>query len=85
MNKYLHEGLDLDRFAVVAIWPQTARRVVILMRSRYPADDPVPWCVQYRGSGYYFKSQGEAVNYCEKRGFRMEMRGWRYGDERVDG
>ena len=69
--EYLWTGLDLGRFAVVAIWPQNARDAVVLMRSR-KTSDPQPWCLEYRGSGYYFGTAGEAMEYCERRGFKME-------------
>ena len=63
-------GLELGRFAVVAIWPQNAWDAVVLMHSR-KIGDPLPWCLEYRGSGYYFGTAGEAMNYCERRGFKM--------------
>lgn len=71
-NKYLWDGLNLDRFAVIAIWPQSKEEVVILMRSRWPDDDPAPWCVQYRGNGHYFASAHEALEYCAGRKFKSE-------------
>ena len=73
LTDYLWDGLNLDRFAVVAIWPQNAREAAILMRSQYPAADPAPWCVEYRGSGRYFKTAGEAMDYSAARGFKMEI------------
>ncbi len=73
LTDYLWDGLINDRFAVVAIWTQNTWEAVILMRSRYPANDPAPWCVEYRGSGKYFKTVDEAISYCESRGFKMEI------------
>lgn len=73
LTDYLWDGLAIDRFAVVAIWPQNVQEAVILMRSRYPVDDPVPWCVEYRGNGKYFRTVDEAISYCESRGFKMEI------------
>ena len=73
LETYVWPGLNLDRFAVVAIWPQNTRDAAILMRSRYPANDPAPWCVEYHGGGRYFKTVEEAFAYCEKRKFRMEV------------
>lgn len=73
LTDYLWDGLVSDRFAVVAIWPQNALEAAILMRSRYPANDPVPWCVEYRGGGRYFKTVGEAMDYAAARGFKMEI------------
>lgn len=73
LKKFLWDDLKLDRFAVVAIWPQNGSEAVILMRSRWPADDPTPWCVAYRGGGHYFATAAEAFAYCENRDFKMEM------------
>lgn len=73
-EKYLHDGLNLNRFAVVAVWPQPkeTKYAVLLMRSR-DKGDPAPWCVQYRGNGHYFETVQDAFGYCTKRGFRLEM------------
>ena len=72
-EKYLHKGLNLERFSVVAIWPQPGEKkyAVLLMLSR-DIDDPAPWCVQYRGNGHYFSTVQEAFNYCVERRFRLE-------------
>jgi len=73
-EKYLHKGLNLKRFSVVAIWPQPNEKkyAVLLMQSR-DIDDPAPWCVHYRGNGSYFATVQEAVDYCTGRSFRMEL------------
>ena len=73
-EKYLHEGLNLKRFAVVAVWPQPDEKkyAALLMRCR-DKNDPVPWCVHYRGNGHYYATAQEAFDYCEERGFRMEL------------
>lgn len=73
-KKFLWDGLNLKRFAVVAIWPQNKSEAVILMRSRWPADDPTPWCVEYHAGGHYFATVAEAFAYCGDRKFKMEMR-----------
>ena len=70
-TEYLWAGLNLGCFAVVAIWPQNTQDAVVLMHSR-KIGDPQPWCVEHRGSGCYFRSAGEAMNYCERRAFKME-------------
>lgn len=72
LRRFLWKGLDLDRFEIVAIWPQNKTDAVILMRSRWREEDLVPWCVQFRGQGRYFWTAGEAIDYCVGRGFKLE-------------
>ncbi len=74
LKKFLWDGLNLDRFAVVAIWPQNRSEAVILMWSRWPVDDPAPWCVAYRGASHYFVTLAEAFSYCGDRKFKAEIR-----------
>ena len=73
INKFLPTELNYERFAVIAVWPQNKSEAVILMRSRYPENDPTPWSVQYRGSGYYFPTADEAFEFCKRRRFKTEL------------
>ncbi len=73
LQKYLHGGFNLKRFAVVAIWPQNKKEAVILFRERGVPPGRRPWSIQWRGNGHYFQMIGEALEYCDKRKFRQEM------------
>lgn len=85
-NQFLWDGLDLKRFEVIQIFPTRKRGMngkrlgIILMRSRYPLDDPAPWCVEYGGGGKYFSTEDEAWEYLKKR-FRRERCTVQTGDK----
>ncbi len=64
--------LDYVNFEVMDIVPQDRRFAVTVMHDRR-ADAYKPWCVQYRGSGYYFFTREDLDDYCNDRGFK----GWR--------
>lgn len=73
LNQFLWGGLDLKRFEVIQIFPTKKRGLngkplgIILMHSRYPLDDPAPWCVEYGGSGKYFPTKQGAQEYLKTR------------------
>ena len=73
LNEFLWDGLDLKRFEVIQIFPAKRRGIngkplgIILMHSRYPVDDPVPWCVEYGGGGKYSSTEQEVQEYLESR------------------
>lgn len=67
---YLWEGLDLKNFEVIGIHPQTQDRAVIIMYDKR-ADSKKRWCLQFRGSGRYFETAEEALDYFRSRGWRF--------------
>lgn len=73
LQSYVWAGLDTARFAVVAIWPQNANEAVILLQERGKPPEMKPWSVQWRGNGHYFRTIGEALEYCDIRKFKQEV------------
>ena len=67
-EKYLWEGLDLEHFEVIHILPQDRSNAAVIMRDTRP-DSVMPWCVEYRGGGHYFKTVAELQAYCHSRGW----------------
>jgi len=61
-----YKGLDLDNFEI--IHQGRGKGVVLIMRDKRK-DAALSWCVQYRGSGQYFKTREEALAYCKGRRF----------------
>ena len=68
LSRYLWKGLDLKRYSVVRIVPQSKERAVIIMYSNDPNDPH--WCLQYKGNGHYFVSAKELMDYYCSRGFK---------------
>lgn len=68
LEKYLWKGLDLKRYSVVRIVPQSKEHAVIIMYSNDPADPH--WCLQYRGNGQYFATAKQLMDYYCSRGFK---------------
>lgn len=65
LSRYLWKGLDLERYSVFKIIPQDEDNAAIIM---YCNDKDNPhWCVEYLGSGHYFSTFGELVNYYNSR------------------
>ena len=68
LDKYLWKGLDLKRYSVVRIVPQSKEHAVIIMYSNDPGDPH--WCLQYRGNGHYFDTTKQLMDYYCSRGFK---------------
>ena len=68
LEKYLWKGLDLKRYSVVLIVPQSKEHAVIIMYSNDSSDPH--WCLQYKGNGHYFASAKELMDYYCSRGFK---------------
>ena len=68
LSHYLWKGLDLQRYSVVRIVPQSKEHAVIIMYSNEPSD--LRWCLQYKGNGHYFASAKELMDYYCSRGFK---------------
>lgn len=68
LDKYLWKGLDLKRYSVVRIVPQSKEHAVIIMYSKDPGDPH--WCLQYRGNGHYFATASQLMDYYCNRGFK---------------
>ena len=67
--KHLLKNLDLENFEVIRIISQEDIYPVIVTRDKRP-DSKAHWCIQYRGSGYYFQTLKEVTDYCIKRNWR---------------
>lgn len=68
LEKYLWKGLDLKRYSVVRIVPQSKEHAVIIMYSNEPSDPH--WCLQYKGNGHYFSTAKQLMDYYCSRGFK---------------
>ena len=68
LSRYLWKGLDLKRYSVVRIVPQSKEHAVIIMYSNAPNDPH--WCLQYKGNGHYFDTAQQLMDYCFSRGFK---------------
>lgn len=64
-QKYLWDGLDLDQYDVFSILPQDNMFAAIIMRDKEPR--PYPWVAEFRGSGFYFQTYKQIMDYCKKR------------------
>ena len=65
-QQQLKKGLDLVNFDVFRILPQKPNVAAVILRSKHPDREHL-WCVQYLGTGHYFSSYAEAVDYCKNR------------------
>ena len=68
LSRYLWKGLNLERYSVVRIVPQTREHAVIIMYSKDPNDPH--WCLQYRGNGHYFDTAQQLMDYYHSRRFK---------------
>ena len=68
LSRYLWKGLDLKRYSVVRIVPQSKEHAVIIMYSNDPYDPH--WCLQYKGNGHYFDTAQQLMDYYFSRGFK---------------
>ena len=68
LSRYLWEGLNYDRYEVIRIIPQNRDHAVIVMRCRDEGDHH--WCLQYCGSGHYFDTAQQLMDYYRSRKFR---------------
>ncbi|QGG47403.1 hypothetical protein [Heliorestis convoluta] len=58
----LRKSLDLENFEVIRIIPKDDLHPVVVMRDKR-AESKGHWCIQHRGSGYYFQTLKEATDY----------------------
>lgn len=58
-------GLDFYRYEILRIIPKTDRCAVVIQRCREPEN--LHYCVQYGGSGKYFSTWPEVVDYYTRR------------------
>ena len=65
-QEQLKKGLDLVNFDVFRILPQKPTVAAVILRSKQPDREHL-WCVQHLGTGHYFSSYAEAVDYCKNR------------------
>jgi len=66
LPKHLRKSLDLKNFEVIRIISLDDLHPVVVMRDNR-ANSHKYWCVQHRGSGYYFQTLKEVNNYLIKR------------------
>jgi len=66
-QRYLWDGLDLEKYDVIQFLPQNAHHAVVLMRAKF--DTLYPYCAEYRGGGHYFATFKELAAYCNERGW----------------
>ena len=62
----LKRGIDLENFEVKRIISKTTKIPVFIMKDSR-ADAFNPWCVQYRGTVHYYRTEEEAYDYCASR------------------
>lgn len=66
LPKHLKKSLDLENFEVIRIISLGDLHPVVVMRDKR-ADSKGHWCIQHRGSGYYFQTLKEVTDYLIKR------------------
>jgi hypothetical protein len=59
-------GLDTEHFDIIRVMSLGHFYPVIVMRDKRSEARDL-WCLQYRGSGYYFKTLRDMTSYCTKR------------------
>ena len=64
------DTLDLEKYDIIGIHPQTGNRSVVIMRNKR-GDTLRPWCLQYRGTIRDFKTADEAIEYFKSREWRF--------------
>jgi hypothetical protein len=62
LPKHLKKSLDLNNFDVIRIISLGKLHPAVVMRDKRP-DAKAYWCIQYRGSGYYFQRLKEVTHY----------------------
>ena len=65
-QQQLKKGLDLVNFDVFRILPQKPNVAAVILRSKQPNREHL-WCVQHLGTGWYFNTYAQAVDYCKNR------------------
>ena len=65
-QQQLKKGLDLVNFEVFRILPQKPNVAAVILRSKQPDREHL-WCVQHLGTGWYFDTYAQAVDYCKNR------------------
>ena len=65
-QQQLKKGLDLVNFDVFRILPQKPNVAAVILRSKQPDREHL-WCVQHLGTGWYFDTYAQAVDYCKNR------------------
>lgn len=68
LSRYLWDGLNLNRYEVIRIIPQSRDHAVIVMRCRDEGDHH--WCLQYKGNGHYFDTAQQLMDYYASRKFK---------------
>ena len=59
-------GLGTEHFDIIHVMSLGHFYPVIVMRDKR-SDSRDLWCLQYRGSGYYFKTLRDMASYCTER------------------
>lgn len=62
ISKHLRESLDLKNYDVIRIISLGDLHPVVVMRDKR-AESRGHWCIQHRGSGYYFQTLKEVTDY----------------------
>lgn len=62
LPQHLMKSLDLINFDVIRIISLSKLYPAVIMRDKR-SDAKAYWCVQHRGSGYYFQTLKEVTNY----------------------
>lgn len=70
MERFLWNGLDLDKYEVRKIIPQNETDAVVIMQSHLPSDRH--WCLEYCGSEHYFSTFSELETYYRNR-FKKDL------------
>ena len=65
-QQQLKKGLDLVNFDIFRILPQKPNVAAVILRSKQPNREHL-WCVQHLGTGWYFNTYAQAVDYCKNR------------------
>lgn len=69
ITPYLWDGLDLERYEPIRaiVWDKKKREVVLFMYSKEDAEGDPHWCLEYKGSGKYFRHFDDLHRYFRKR------------------
>ena len=59
-------GLDTEHFDIIRVMSLGHFYPVIVMRDKR-AEARDHWCLQYKGSGHYFKTLRDMASYCTER------------------
>lgn len=70
LEEHQRNGLDLDKYDIIGIHPQTGDSAVIIMRYNLE-DSQKPWCLQYRGTNRHYETIEDALKYFKSRGWRF--------------